>query len=92
MGSNQVFIGNGTCINIQHIGHSLLHSTNSNSDFKLDNLMHVVAIAMNLINVSQFAKDNNVFFEFYPNFCYVKSQETKEILLQGLLKDGGYQF
>ena len=73
MGSDQVFIGNGISINIQHIGHSLLHSTDSNSLFKLDNLMHVPTIAKNLISVSQFAKDNNIFFEFYPNSCYVKS-------------------
>ena len=92
LGFGQVFIGNGTSINIQHIGHSILQLIDSNSVFKLDNLVLIPTIAKNLISVSQFAKDNNLFFGLYLNFCYVKSQDTKEILLQGFLKDGVCQF
>ena len=32
------------------------------------------------------------FFEFYPTHCTVKNQVTKEILLQGILKEGNYVF
>ena len=43
--------------------------------------------------MSQFCKDNDVFFEFHSSFCLVKSQDTKVILLQGLVgHDGLYQF
>jgi len=43
--------------------------------------------------VSQFAKDNSVFFEFHPHLCLVKSQETNKILLQGVVgADGLYSF
>ena len=43
--------------------------------------------------MSQICKDNDVFFEFHFSFCLVKSQDTKEILLQGLVgQDGLYQF
>ena len=46
-----------------------------------------------LINVSQFSRDNAVFFEFYSNYCVVKSQFTNEVLLQGTVgPDGLYSF
>lgn len=45
-----------------------------------------------MINVSQFAKDNNVYFEFYQKFCLVKDILTKETLLQGREVRGLYQF
>jgi len=38
-------------------------------------------------SVSQFSKDNLVFFEFHPNHCFVKSQGTNNILLQGVVGD-----
>jgi len=44
------------------------------------------------LNVAQFAKDNNVFFEFFPNFCNIKHQLTQHILLRGVIKDGLYVF
>ena len=58
----------------------------------LHNLLHVPSINKNLVSVSQFAKDNNVYFEFFPNHCFVKNQDTKEIILQGKVKDGLYVF
>ena len=54
--------------------------------------MHVSSIKKNLISVSKFSKDNNVFFEFYLNFCHVKSLDSKKIVLQGHIKDGLYVF
>ena len=91
-GPDQVHIGNGSGMQIQHIGNSSLHSSKSNTIFNLRNLLHVPKITKNLISVSQFAHDNNVYFEFYPNVCFVKSQVSKEILLQGKLRDGLYMF
>ena len=35
------------------------------------------------MSVSKFAKDNQVYFEFHSHFCVVKSQVSREILLQG---------
>ena len=32
------------------------------------------------MSVSQFEKDNSVYFEFFPNHCFVKTQDTKEII------------
>ena len=59
---------------------------------RLHNLLHVPSINKNLKSVSQFAKDNSVYFEFFPNHCFVKNQDTKEIILQGKVKDGLYMF
>lgn len=40
--------------------------------------------------MSNFALDNNC--EFYPSLCFVKDQQSKEILLQGSIKQGIYVF
>ena len=46
-----------------------------------------------MLSVSQFAKDNFVFFEFHPHICLVKSQETHKVLLEGVVGvDGLYSF
>jgi len=63
--------------------------------FKLNKLLHVPSISKNLLSVSQFAKDNAVFFEFHPHSCscLVKSQGTNKVLLQGAVGvDGLYSF
>lgn len=58
----------------------------------LNNLLHAPGIARNLIFVSKFAKDNNVFFVFHCNYCFVKSQASKEVLLEGFLDAGGLYY
>lgn len=60
--------------------------------FSLNQLLHVPLITKNLIIVSKFAKENHVFFEFYPNFFLVKYQVSKTMLLEGRLKKGLYAF
>lgn len=42
--------------------------------------------------LQNFSKDNRVFFEFHPNSCFVKYQDTKKTLLKGYIKDGLYAF
>lgn len=42
-----------------------------------------------MLSVSQLTRDNKVFFEFHANVCFVKSQVTKEVLLQGRVKEDG---
>ena len=72
---------------------SFISPFNSQVSFKLNNLLHVPAITKNLLSVSQFAKGNSVYFEFHPRLCLVKSQETREILLQGAVGSNGlYSF
>ena len=69
-GSNQLHVGNGQGLSISHVGHSKVISSNSNSKtLNLHDLFYVPSITKNLINVSELARDNCVFFEF--NFIHI---------------------
>src|ERR1044072_6285488 len=91
---NQVYLGNGQGLFINSVGsYTFTSPFNSSQPLVLKNLLHVPSITKNLVSVSQFAKDNSVFFEFHPHFCLVKSQATSEVLLRGVLgSDGLYTF
>ncbi|PON68583.1 hypothetical protein PanWU01x14_093920 [Parasponia andersonii] len=64
-GSNKMHLGNGAGLSISHVGCSYLPNVSSKT-LILKNLLHVPNITKNLINVSQFSKDNSVYFEFHP--------------------------
>jgi len=91
---DQIFIGNGEGLSISGDGSfSFVSPNDSHITFKLHKLLHVPSILKNLLSVSQFSKDNSVFFEFHPHLCLVKSQETNKVLLQGIVGvDGFYSF
>ncbi|WJX96151.1 hypothetical protein P8452_77393 [Trifolium repens] len=93
-GQDQVLMGNGQGVSIQSLGHSQFYSPNNpNVRLKLNELLHVPHISKNLLSVSKFAQDNHVIFEFHPYTCYVKSQDSSEILLEGTVgSDGLYKF
>ncbi|KAL4376722.1 hypothetical protein GQ457_02G030140 [Hibiscus cannabinus] len=89
-GKGKVHLGDGTSLDINHIGTSII-----NSDSRLlylDQVLYVPQIKKNLLSVAKFAKDNVVFFEFHAQHCYVKDSNTKEVLLQGRLDGGLYSF
>lgn len=87
-GGNKVHVGNGMGLDVHHIGYSLLKSSFSSSNiFLLKNLLHVPQITKNLISVSQFAKDNAIFFEFHPFDCFVKDLKTGQTLITGKVTD-----
>ncbi|MCH82949.1 retrovirus-related Pol polyprotein from transposon TNT 1-94, partial [Trifolium medium] len=93
-GPDQVYLGNGQGLSISHFGSSSFSSPlKPNVQLILHNLLLVPTITKNLLSVSQFAKDNSVYFEFHSDICLVKSQGTNEVLLQGTVgPDGLYQF
>ena len=67
-GPDDIVIGDGTGLNITHVGKSTL-STLSHS-FSLLNVLCVPSMKKNLISVSQFCKTNNAFIKLYPSsFC-----------------------
>ena len=70
--SEQVIVGNGSSLQIHHVGNSKFILVLSNHSFQLNKLLHVPSITNNLLSVSQFAKDNKAFFEFHHNSCCVK--------------------
>lgn len=93
-GSEQVFMGNGQGLSINSIGSMNFTSPNfPHKPLTLHSLLLVPHITKNLISVSKFAQDNQVFFEFHPSFCLVKSQDSSEVLLRGVVEaDGLYKF
>ncbi|KAK2378919.1 WD40 repeat-containing protein HOS15 [Trifolium repens] len=93
-GTDQVLMGNGQGLSIASIGSMNFPSKSKpNSSLTLKHLLLVPSITKNLLSVSKFAQDNNVFFEFHPKFCVVKSQDSSEVLLHGTVGDDGlYKF
>lgn len=85
-------VGDGTSLKIHNVGHSCFLSPNNSSLLSLNSLLHVLAITKNLMSVSKFAKDNNVFFEFHSNSCFVKDHTSKNIILSGTFNQGLYVF
>ena len=60
--------------------------------FSLKQLLHVPTITKNLLSVSKFAHDNDVFFEIHSHSYLVKDQTSKTVLLEGKFKNGLYVF
>ncbi|KAI5393247.1 hypothetical protein KIW84_060388, partial [Lathyrus oleraceus] len=58
-----------------------------NTNLLPNNVISVPSITRNFLSVSKFAKDNKVYFEFYANKCFVKSQESNMIVLEGFLDE-----
>ncbi|KAL4290280.1 hypothetical protein GQ457_14G022540 [Hibiscus cannabinus] len=90
IGSGKIIVANGMVVPISRIGNSSL-ATDSRSLF-LSNLLHVPCVNKNLLSVSQFTKDNNVYVEFFPNSCVVKDLGTQQVMLRGLESNGLYKF
>lgn len=74
-GSGKIHMGNGIGLSISHVG-SNSFVTNSRV-LHLKNLLLVPSITKNLISVSQFCTDNNVFFVIIQplGLSRIKSQE-----------------
>jgi histone deacetylase 1/2 len=80
-GAEHIYMGNGQSLPTISSGSSTFYSPHhTQTHLTLNNLLHVPSITKNLISVSQFAKDNAVFFEFHPNFCLVMLFFFKEML------------
>jgi hypothetical protein len=84
LGNDQIHVGDGASLPIKHIGSTTL-STPTTS-FTLNKLLHVPQIQKNLISVSQFTRDNNVYIEFHSSSFFVKDEATGRVLLRGKLK------
>ncbi|XP_072056318.1 uncharacterized protein [Arachis hypogaea] len=48
--------------------------------------------SQNFVSVQKFAVDNDVYFDFHVNVCYVKSQGTHKIMLNEAPRHGVYEF
>lgn len=81
---NEVLVENGHSLTIKSIGSSTFKSKCSHRcQLAINNLLHIPNITRNLISVSKFAKDSIVYFEFCTNKCFIKSNTSKLIFLEG---------
>ena len=89
-GQEQICVGNGKGLPINHVGTTQLLSPNSS--FKLHDVLHVSQISQNLLSVQKFTTDTNTFVELHPKFFNVKDQATGKLLLHGSSRHGLYPF
>lgn len=78
-GLGKVLVGNGTTLLILYTGQSSI-ATKSRS-LIMKSLPLVPKITKNLMSVSKFSKNNQVFFEFYLTYYLVRDLKNKEVLL-----------
>ena len=64
-GPEQITVGNGQTLPINHIGNASLHT--KYHKFLLQNVLHVPRIAMNLLSVHKFCLHNNCSCHFDAN-------------------------
>jgi hypothetical protein len=86
IGSDQIRMGNGNGLAIEHIRDTQL--TSPTTSFLLRNVLHVPLITKNLLSFHKFTLETNTYIEFHPWFFLVNEQGLGKILLQRL-NDGG---
>ena len=85
-GQDEVVLGDGTGLQIAHIGSTTLFSPSCS--LMLKETLHVSLIHKNLIFVHKFTHDNNVTIEFHHFFYLVKDRMTGAVLMCGRCEDG----
>ena len=89
-GNDMVAIGNGSGLKIDNAGSTLLHSSNSSSDFHLKNVLHCPNASANLLSIQRFCLDNDYHFILTSSHFFVKDNLIKAILLEGKSENGLY--
>lgn len=95
IGEEQIWVGNGADLNIFlaiRYFFLLLPPILLPSYSKYKIYFMSPFISKNLLNVSQFASDNGVFFKFHLTFRFVKDLTTGKTLLQEQVHEGLYKF
>lgn len=73
-GNDQVRMGDGSGLDIHHIGSSFFQSPFNTKVLNLKHLLHVPSITKNLLSVSQFAKDNKVFLNSFLTIVVLETR------------------
>ncbi|PKU87463.1 Retrovirus-related Pol polyprotein from transposon TNT 1-94 [Dendrobium catenatum] len=87
-GRDQVFVGNGNSLPIQHVGNGLLPTPTRK--LRLKPLFHVPNLTHRLISISQLTKNNNCYITFDKSGFSVKDKTTNQSLLHGHCRNGLY--
>ena len=87
-GPEQVTVGNGRSLPINHIGNGTLSTKYHN--FILKNVLHVPRIAMNLLSIHKFYLNNNCSCHFDAHELKIQDIPTGRLIYKGLSEDGVY--
>ncbi|GKV27558.1 hypothetical protein SLEP1_g36720 [Rubroshorea leprosula] len=79
-GNQKVLTGDGTPLNISHVGSTSVGALN------LNNVLVVPELKKNLISVSKFTDENPCIFEFSSDGFVIKDQVTQVVLAKGTRK------
>jgi hypothetical protein len=89
-----VRVGNGTGLDVNGIGSSLVHCKPSNSfnlsQFLLKDILHCPNASANLFSINKFCIDNNCWFALTSSNFFVKDNLTWVVLFQGPSENGLY--
>nr|TKS07948.1 hypothetical protein D5086_0000105980 [Populus alba] len=83
-GTDTIMVGNGNGLSITGIGQTTLPITT----LQLHNVLVVPNIKGKLLFVSQFIRDNNCYFLFYPWGFLLKDMKTNQVILKGPVVNG----
>ena len=87
-GREQVTVGNGQTLPINHIGNTTLHT--KYHKFILKDVLHVPRIAMNLLYVHKFCLQNNCSCHFDANELKIQDIPIGRLFYKGLSENGVY--
>ncbi|KAI8567465.1 hypothetical protein RHMOL_Rhmol02G0123900 [Rhododendron molle] len=89
-GFDQVTVGNGASLPIQHTGKGLLPTPNYS--FQLNKVLHIPSMATNLLSINQLTKDNQCTVTFDSDSLVIQDKVTRQVLHRGANVNGLYQF
>lgn len=85
-GADMVKRGNGEGLSISHIGFAHIHFSYDDKTLFLNDIFHVYLITKNLINISNFSRDNNVFFQFHSKHSMLLVRIPNNFFYKAFLK------
>jgi transposase InsO family protein len=88
IGKDTVAVGNGSGLQIQNTGSTLLHTPQSK--FLLTRVLHCPNVAANLLSINRFCIDNDCFFILTGSNFFIKDNQTGKTLLDGPSINGLY--
>lgn len=87
---NKITIGNGLGLTVAHTGSGYIKS--ADHVLKLNTLLHVPNLAMNLLSFTKLCRDNHCFITLDENDIVVQDKASKVVLNQGKSEEGLFLF
>lgn len=88
-GTDELVIGDGSCLPITHVGTLIIYF--ENIPFKLTNVLCVPSLSRNIISISRLCLDNQILIQFFSYHFVIKDFHSHHPLLHGTSNRGLYQ-